>query len=90
MKPAIHLNHLTGDEARHLLGSQKKISADAFLNGADSPHGRQLDRSLKLMVWRRLCLVWFADHAWGNGVHTNAVARHFLRQSAAEGGYECL
>ena len=43
VKPAIHLDHLSGDEARHLRGCQEKIGPNAFLNGADPPHGRELD-----------------------------------------------
>jgi hypothetical protein len=43
VKPAIHLDHLSGDEARHLRGCQEKIGPNAFLDGADPPHGRELD-----------------------------------------------
>ncbi len=43
VKSAIHLDHLSGDEARHLRGCQKKIGPNAFLNGTDPPHGRELD-----------------------------------------------
>ncbi len=43
VKSAIHLDHLSGDEPSHLRGCQKKIGPNAFLNGADPPHGRELD-----------------------------------------------
>lgn len=43
VKPAIHLDYLSGDEARHLRGCQEKIGPNAFLDGADPPHGRELD-----------------------------------------------
>ena len=43
VKPAVHLDYLSGDEARHLRGCQEKIGPNAFLNGADPPHGRELD-----------------------------------------------
>ena len=43
VKSAIHLDHLSGNEPSHLQGCQKKIGPNAFLNGADPPHGRELD-----------------------------------------------